>query len=154
MWFKIGIKNFGRTPANVTDVLIKALLLPSSQALPEIPDYARERKDSPKAFLVSGDEFFYTDVVKISAAEVPQLRNETITLWLYGYVDYIDQFGQRHRGGYARVYSPAFDNRGTYKTDEEFKARSNLLFVSQDGYNYDRTRKKGEGNDWDEMKNG
>ena len=57
----------------------------------------------------------------------------------HGYVDYIDQFGQRHRGGYARVYDPRLDTE---------PSRNNLLFITQKGYNYDRLRKRGEGSDW------
>ncbi len=56
---------------------------------------------------------------------------------LIGYVDYLDKFGGRHRGGYARKFAPELDG-----TD------NNLIFVDQTGYNYDRSRKKGEGNDW------
>jgi hypothetical protein len=54
-------------------------------------------------------------------------------MWLYGYVDYVDCFNQRHRAGYAREYDPA---TGT------------LIFATQPGYNYDRLRIKGEGSDW------
>lgn len=43
-------------------------------------------------------------------------------MWLYGYVDYVDCFNQRHRAGYAREYDPA---------------TGALIFVTQPGYNYD-----------------
>lgn len=45
------------------------------------------------------------------------------------------------RGGYARQYDPRRD-------DPANENRNNLIFVTQRGYNYDRPRKKGEGNDW------
>ena len=34
---------------------------------------------------------------------------------------------------------------------EAFENRSNLPYVTQPGYNYNRKRKKGEGDDWDEL---
>jgi hypothetical protein len=52
-------------------------------------------------------------------------------------VDYIDAFGERHRGGYARIYDP------------QPGVPNNLGFVAQDGYNYDRLRDEGEGRDWE-----
>ena len=70
-------------------------------------------------------------------------------LWLYGYVDYIDQFGQRHRAGWARLYEPDRDDRQYYPSDDDFAKRSNLVFVAEEGYNYDRERMPREGNDWD-----
>ena len=58
-------------------------------------------------------------------------------LCLLGYVDYMDAFEQRHRFGYARQFVP--------NTRE-----NNLVFITKPGYNYDRERKHGEGNDWDD----
>jgi len=63
----------------------------------------------------------------------------------------VDKFGKRHRAGYARLYQPSLDERRIYGTEEDFNRRSNLIFVPlQAGYNYDRPRTEGEGNDWDE----
>jgi hypothetical protein len=57
-------------------------------------------------------------------------------------VGYIDVFGGHHRGGYARVYDPALETGPVGK-------RNNLAFVTDRAYNYDRPRRKGEGDDWD-----
>jgi hypothetical protein len=70
---------------------------------------------------------------------------------LIGFVDYIDQFGQRYRGGYARIYYPMIDIKNDrYKSEAEYAARNNLGVVAQEGYNYDRPRSRGEGKDWNE----
>ena len=61
---------------------------------------------------------------------------------LIGYVDYIDKFGVRHRGGYAREFDHV---RHVLSKPEK---RNNLVFLNKRGYNYDRPRKRGEGNDW------
>lgn len=135
----VGVKNFGRTPAYVTDALIKHLILPITKPLPSVPNYERTDRDRTpvKGFLVTNDEIFLRLLFPFGQEHILPISTSSERLYLYGYVDYIDQFGQRHRGGYARVYnndSPA----------------NNLDVVSQDRYNYDRLRKKGEGIDWNE----
>jgi hypothetical protein len=151
-WVTVRVKNFGRTPARVTDVLLKPIILPKDEILPDIPNYARKRETRkiPKGFIVSNDEIFYGETYSL----LPGIEAGTHKFWLCGYVDYIDQFGQRHRGGYARVYDAPSDSRGRYRDDKDFETRNNLRFVQQDGYNYDRPRQKGEGNDWDERQVG
>ena len=57
-------------------------------------------------------------------------------LVVYGFVDYIDAFGVRHRGGYARQYVP------------NVQGNNNLVFLDHPSYDYDRPRRPGEGNDW------
>lgn len=148
---RMRVKNFGRTPARITDALLKAQVLPNTELLPNIPDYRqiREKGNIPKAFLVTEDEFFLPFTACLD--DIPGIEDGTTKLWLYGYVDYIDQFGQRHRAGYARMYDPVRDNRSNYRSDEDFAGRSNLVFVAQNSYSYDRPRQKGEGNDWEEQ---
>ena len=38
-WVQIKAKNFGQTPARVTDILLKPLILPKNEKLPNVPDY-------------------------------------------------------------------------------------------------------------------
>ncbi len=58
-------------------------------------------------------------------------------IYVFGYVDYIDRFNMRHRSGFARYYMLG-------------AKPNNLMVLTQPGYNYDRERQHGEGNDWDE----
>ncbi len=127
----IQVKNFGRTPADVSDVFLCWLALPNGQTPPSKPYYPPpEMPDEPtSAFLVAGDSFlFWKTFDGISDDHFDRIAEEDETLWIYGYVDYIDAFRQRHRGGYARQYAPG-------------RADNNLIFMSQIGYNYDRRRK-------------
>jgi hypothetical protein len=57
-------------------------------------------------------------------AQVAEARQGKRQLLIFGYVDYIDQFGQAHRGGFARRYN----NRLT---------DPNLSLVTETDYNYD-----------------
>jgi archaellum component FlaG (FlaF/FlaG flagellin family) len=152
-WVTVAVKNFGNTPARVTDALLKPIVIrPRGEALPQIPDYSRrrEKEQIPKAFLVAQEEFFMAEAYSITPEEMVSVKDLQSDLYLIGYVDYIDQFGERHRGGYARLYKPMIDDKGRYRTEAAFAGRNNLIFVTREGYNYDRPRQKGEGNDWDD----
>ena len=59
----------------------------------------------------------------------------TQRLIVYGYVDYIDQFGQRHRAGFGRQYHPS-------------ATTNNMVFPDTGPFNYDCERQVGEGIDW------
>ena len=136
----VKVKNFGRTPARITDVILTYKLLLSTEPLPTAPDYSATPALQPlQAFLVTEDELFFSRTFALGPQN-NDLEDGTKRLWLYGYVDYIDTFGERHRAGYASRYSPG-------------PTSDNLTMVAQEAYNYDRPRKKGEGNDWDELPN-
>jgi hypothetical protein len=137
---QIGVKNFGTTPAKVNDILMQPVVLPNNQPLPRRPKYARVWGEIPQAFLVAQEEFVYNVSVNISPEQMVAVNTAfTHVLYLVGYVDYIDHFGQRHRGGYARMYKPLTGF---------LKDQNNLVYVVQEGYNYDRPRRRGEGEDW------
>jgi hypothetical protein len=144
------IANFGKTPARVTDVFLTHVVVPHKKGLPKIPDYQLPavRDNIPSAFLVTEDKFFFAQSFRIPKVETISIMELESDLYLIGFVDYVDQFKQRHRGGCARLYQPRMDDRSRFKTDDAFQQRSNLVFVAQDGYNYDRPRVRGEGNDW------
>jgi hypothetical protein len=75
--------------------------------------------------------------MEFAVPELAAVLAGTKTLYFVGYVDYIDAFNGRHRGGYARVYS---QNEKT----------NNLVFVTSSAYNYDNSRPEGVGRDWGE----
>jgi hypothetical protein len=137
IWLAVSIKNYGRTPARVTDVVIKPVVVRHSQSLPTMPDYTMRHEDpKPQAFLISGDEFFLRRSYRITPDEMSKVKDRGCVLYIIGYVDYIDQFDQHHRGGYGREYRPTIDDKARYKTEEEFAQRNNLIVVAQEGYNY------------------
>ena len=132
----IKIKNYGRTPAKVTDTLLKPVILPPGEKLPPKPNYIRDREnlESPKAFLVCDDYFFVTEYFD-NKEQFLAIQEGTAILYLIGYVDYVDAFNKRHRGGYARKYVL-------------FDKINNLKLVPDSAYTYDRERAIGEGHDW------
>ena len=144
----INVRNYGSTPADVTDVFLdlafEALPAPGSYILP--PGHQQTR-----AFLVTQNEFnYHRTFTGLDSNDLFAATEEGRKLWLYGYVDYRDSFGTRHRGGYMRRYE-RFDHTvpsGPLGMPPE--RDNNLVFDATRRFNYDRLRKRGEGNDWDE----
>jgi hypothetical protein len=135
------IVNYGKTPAEIIDAHICPHVLKISEMLPAEPDYQRHKGlPSPlRAFLVANDKFFFRPKrVSIAPAEITAIKAGLSNFYLIGYVDYRDKFGATHRAGYARIYHPDQDRREGWESDKAFKKRSNLGFVLDDGYNYDR----------------
>ena len=139
------IKNWGNTPADVTDVVIRPQILEAGEKLSPKPSYNRQRTEkSFHAFLVKGDNFSYINPELFNVGSITEkiaITGGNKELFIFGYVDYIDKFGVHHRAGYAR----RFDYRAA------MRGHDNLVFVSQSGYNYDHERKRGDGNGWDEQ---
>ncbi len=145
----INIRNFGRTPAEVTDVFLALafddLPPPGSYILP--PGHQQTR-----VYLVTQDKFnHYVPFTGLDPdALMAVMEDEERKLWLYGYVDYRDRFGTRHRGGYMRRYE-RFDRTAAPDALGHLPERyNNLVFDPTPGFNYDRERERGEGNDWNE----
>jgi hypothetical protein len=132
---EMGIHNRGHTPATVTGVLFEHVIT-ATPHLPVSPSYTAGKEKPRSAFLVAGMQFGFEEKFDVTPKEYSEIRRAKLHLFLLGYVDYIDAFGQRHRAGYARVYNPLSGHP------------NNLSFIPQPGYNYDRPREEGEGNDW------
>lgn len=150
-WVPLQVGNFGRTPARITHTVICFRYLPgSNDPAPVPPDYFHERQDRLEgAFLLPNDKAFLSLQGRFKDINEEGLIREGHGRFLiYGYVDYIDQFEQRHRAGYGREYNHALDDPDEYASPSDFEKRSNLPFIPETGYNYDRPRQKGEGNDW------
>jgi hypothetical protein len=143
---KLEIKNYGETPAHITDIIIHAYKSEVRQLLPYPPDFTgAKRYKCSSAFLVRGESIFYQfyDEAILNKMSIEDIKGEKVILNLYGYVDYTDAFGKCHRGGFGQNYYAAYDDSTKYTTDE-FPRRNNLTFLMQAGYNYDRQRKGNE----------
>lgn len=136
------IRNTGNTPATITDVVVRPFVTIPGEPFPDTPPVRRTRLERAfNAFLVKNDFFYSTPELMWVDNEVEIEKGEAV-LYLFVHVDYIDQFGVRHRAGYLRRYEPRLDKLP--------KRRGNLVFVAEAKFNFDRLRKPGEGNDWDE----
>ena len=148
---RLRVKNFGATPADVTDVLMAHRVVSANGDLPEEPPYGSGEPDRmpEQFFLVKDDEFTTSEVFEVTPQERADINGATSLLLVFGYVDYIDKFGSRHRGGYARMYDYAIDQtRPPIISHDDYARRNNLPNFPHRAYNYDRLRKPSEGNDW------
>lgn len=145
---KLRIHNYGETPAHITDIVIKTCTEETYTPLPADPDYSTNTKfPFSHAFLVRGESIFYYKFPdEISKEIITTVKNGENALYIYGYVDYTDVFENRHRGGFGQRYHPPYDQSDSskYESDKAFKEPNNLVFLMQDGYNYDRPRKDGK----------
>lgn len=138
---QIEVKNHGRTPAAVTDVIIDAKLLDHGVPLPQpFPFRTEAREAFPNAFLVPQEAFYVAKIFPLRGDDLINATSGGQRLWVFGHVDYRDTFGRRHRGGYVRIYEAALDDGDK---------KNNLVYMIEGNYNFDRPRMSGEGNDWD-----
>jgi hypothetical protein len=92
----IGLKNYGTTPAQITTYVLKLHILPDGQLLPSDPDYSEAKLSRVTgAFLVPNDEIFYTNIILTTESPIDIINDQKRHIWVYGYVDYIDQFDVR-----------------------------------------------------------
>jgi hypothetical protein len=153
------LTNVGNTPAIVTNALMH--LFVSDEPLPELPPYNEGLLRPLWVTVMKGQEItlFQNTTFSVVALEAIRKGESKFQIYAVGYVDYIDKFKARHRFGYGRIYKPSEDNFWLYMGKGEdamtagrkaFAERINLAFVTQPNYSYDRERKKGEGDDWDD----
>ena len=130
-------QNWGETPARITSIAVEPLFLKKAIDLPVDPPRVFGSQEG--SFLFRKEEFFQQIKIPVNITSAQAVLNGTERLYLIGYIDYIDAFDVRHRGGYAREY------------DGSPPTANNLSLVSQAGYNFDRLRIPGEGNDWHQI---
>jgi len=135
----IRVRNFGHTPAHVTDVYVGSLITSAGEGLLHPPEYPSiEGREIGAAFLVADDEFIHRVDFGLTHADHTAVINGAADLYIIGYVDYRDKFGQIHRGAYARIYDPGIDEPPANVAGlEAFENRNNLTIVSEPRYNDD-----------------
>ena len=110
----IQVRNAGKTPAVLTGLLLKTFLLEPNDQLPPRPDYSTNDPPEPQeGFLAAEDKIFVTRTFHLADGDVEAVRSGLLTLYLLGYVDYVDFFEKPHRAGYARVYDVGLEIRPT-----------------------------------------
>lgn len=142
----VRIRNRGNTPALATFTLLQYHFGP----LPTIPPYDETNGQAMNASVGKKGKFVHLAHWTIPTEMILRMKLGGEKLFVFGYADYIDRFNERHRVGWAMEYDRLIDIPGMYRDGKLPKKRSNLRFITTPGYNYDRKRQKGEGNDWDE----
>ncbi len=146
--FQVQIKNWGSTPARVTDAVICLIHTEGPpRRWPQKPVYRIDDNHSEaKAFLVREDYFFVPRLYEKQAfpeGMVAKIKAGDAALLVFGYVQYIDAFDQPHQAGYGRWYDFRRDKPKAGLTPEQWQKRSNLAFIQSEEYNYDRPNQQG-----------
>lgn len=126
---KMIVKNWGNTPAQVTHCLLTWECLSESEGLPSVPNYGEGRVNFEGNFLVRGESFSFEELLNLTQDDMKRIAEpiKTHILYIFGYVDYIDKFGEQYRAGFISRYSPM---------------AKELRSVNNPRYNYDCKQKK------------
>lgn len=143
-YIALQIRNHGNTPGRVTATFATDY---ADIDLPQNPPY--EQPNGVKAFLVKDGEVRMHVKFSMPTESLNKVHRGEIGFWIIGFVDYIDCFGQRHRSGYARRIRQTSSGRTSDPGGFECWVHE-LDFELKRGYNYDRERQQGEGDDWSE----
>lgn len=138
------VMNLGRTPATVTDFLLRARAMDAGALLPEEPDYTGSRdsyemlvnRGPPHFYVAANDDFLRTDGFQMPPSDLLAIRLKDKRLLALGYVEYRDEFSKCHRARYARWYDPDTDDWGMGEAGPD-PSRNNLTIVAQRRYNDD-----------------
>jgi len=139
-WLTVGlnVKNWGRTPARILKAVICYRCTPGTEMLPEKPVYDENAVHAQvQAFLVHNDFTGYVYERRIPTQQVIDVKEGRSNLWVYGHVEYLDIFDVLHVAGYGSFYVPEYDDPARYGPGQ-FEKRSNLVFITELTYNYDR----------------
>jgi hypothetical protein len=129
---QVQVKNAGRTPASIIDLLLKYAVVEPGEALPAVPDYSTtEPHETQELFIASGEPVFVGRTFAMTDEQVRRVKDGSLGLYVYGYVDYLDVFNKAHKSGYARIYDPSRDVGPIEK-------RNNLNLYTSKVYNYDK----------------
>ncbi len=145
--FDLRVKNFGATPATVMQICMAHRIVAKDESLPAKPDYSDGTTEAVNAFLVTDDEFQNPIRQMIAKSDMDAIWNCEKCLYVFGYAEYLDKFGNRHRSGYARRYElnmDYFSRPVTLRTGQlpaaALREGNNLTFVNQPRYIYDLTQ--------------
>ena len=122
------VKNSGHTPARITGKPLAHKTLPKNSLPPDVARFREESRKNNAALLrlVAQDKFIFPFFGQ--AEDITNIQNGTKDLWLYRFVDYIDQFGRPDFAFYVRRYEPRLDVQPLGMSNETFAQRSNLVF--------------------------
>ena len=129
---RVNIRNWGNTPANVTSAKLTIKSFLTEDDVPVLPDYSDAYERARGGFtLQAGGKFGIGLLFEDRTLDDLQMGSRgsapPFTL-VYGYADYIDVFGVRHRARYARYLIP-------YVT-----TGNNLGLFTKRGWNVDYNR--------------
>lgn len=177
---RLKVTNTGNTPAEITSTLVQVIWtnadIPNRPNYNKtLVRNGRVLLNKGGSYGITHRYLFHTTRKPSFHEAFREMSMAGHTLYVIAYADYIDKFGARHRSGYARVYEPLLDDKSLPDylepvpskeassaaerairsgfqrfSQKRYERRSNLIFITRTGYNYDRRRSYPDGEDWDD----
>lgn len=102
------IKNYGRTPAFVTNIILR---VKTGHGLPETPDYGNVEEYFKPLVIDSKQTYLHTiykdnSAYNFSAKELKDIQDKDGWLYLYGYIQYVDFLEVEHKKGFCFLWVP------------------------------------------------
>jgi hypothetical protein len=102
-------KNVGRTPARLVETDAVSWRVADVKTIPETPKYEGKPVPLNNFLLVPNDSIGFGGLIEpfgdeLTREEIDGITGMKLTLIAYGYVTYLDQFGQKHTTRFCHTY--------------------------------------------------
>jgi hypothetical protein len=107
--FNWSITNTGRTPARLLEIAARYRLIKSLNRISDVPEYNGDLEKIPlyENLLIPSERAWSFQPLEpsvLSPDEITAIKKGDRTLFAYGYVNYLDVFGDRHETGFCYCY--------------------------------------------------
>lgn len=107
--FNWSITNTGRTPARILEIAARYRLIQSLERIPPVPEYEGDLEKIPlyEMLLIPQGRYWSFQPLEpsnLTPDQITAIRNGQRTLFAYGYVVYLDVFGDRHETRFCWYY--------------------------------------------------
>lgn len=116
VWFWPDVMNFGRTPAKMTKIIVVTCQIPKplgehTQMPPQLPteprydaDYQRRVIGIERDMMLAQNMGITPIPIEVKADEWERITSRKSTLYLYGFIDYLDVVNEPHQTRFCEVY--------------------------------------------------
>jgi hypothetical protein len=104
LWLFPTLKNYGKTPARIKRVAGVVKLIPPGQQLPAVPDYPKGQGFDEVVDIVLPPQFPMSARLNVSGQEFIEVRDGRQTLYVHGFVEYLDVHEIKRCSAYCLVY--------------------------------------------------
>ncbi len=104
IWIFPTMRNYGKTPARITRVRGIVKLVPDGKQLPGVPEYTLGQGFDDQINLVLPPAVPMQPRLGLTGQEFIQVREQKVTLYVHGIVDYRDFSGKDRSSAYCYVY--------------------------------------------------
>jgi len=125
---RFSIRNYGKSPGHMVYHWAKLAIIDTQDAMPKIPDYLAKLPsfDAPDTRLMEPRRAF-KNYIEITLKDFMQMWERNKFLYLYGYITYLDVWGNPHKTGFSFYYH----------IPGPFDRNSRAFYPEPQSYNYE-----------------